>query len=437
MGSTIDCSLGGWSQFGADDANTLEADDDPRLDADVVAGLEVAWSVAGDGGVTGTPAIVDGVVYYGDWSGVARAVAVADGSLIWKSHLPADDGSEVGPVISASPLVTNERVYVADLAGRLHALDRATGTLLWSVDLQPDDPAAALFSSPVVVDGRIIVGVASFPSGYRSFRGAIVAVDAEAGDELWRVYTGSEDRSEGTAISVWSSAAIDRDLGLLFIGTGNTNQGDASVSPMANAVVAIRYRTGEVAWVYRMVSQTRDLDQDIGAAPNLLVAGGRVAVGVGGKSGDYALIDRYTGEEIWRVHLVDGSPGGGVMAPAAIGDGVIYVNTFSLTGDPELDVTFAIDAVDGSTIWRRDWEGAEWSSPGVALVGDVLFRGSFQSLYALDPATGDILWSDELPGMIGGGMSIGSGYVVVGYNTTWDWGADGVDPGGVVAYRVP
>ena len=95
--------------------------------------------------------------------------------------------------------------------------------LKWSKDLDAH-PATQIFSSPVVVDGMVIVGVASVELAFNvpdyTFRGSIVALDQDTGDEVWRTYITKDDANGGAGGSVWSSAAIDHDRGLMYIGVG-------------------------------------------------------------------------------------------------------------------------------------------------------------------------------------------------------------------------
>ncbi len=419
-----------WPGFGYDDANSLRVSD-PQIDrAGVAAGLEVAWAYRG-AAVTGTPAIADGIAYFGDWDGVLHAVRMSDGVELW-----ATERERRRDIITGSALVTESRVFVADLAGSLHAVDRQTGALVWSVVLEPDISTGAIFSSPVEADGRIIIGTVSMPpdrGGTHGFLGSVVALDAWTGAEAWRVAVGSAEPGSGTAIGIWSSAAVDRGRGLVYVGTGNTNRGDPTDS-LGNALLAIDYRTGNVAWLYRFVNDRVDTDVDVGAAPNLFTVDGRDLVGVGCKCGDYAALDRETGQLVWRTSLTPGGPPGGVMTTSAFDEDAVYVHSYDFTHDPATEHVFSLDLRDGSVRWQRVFENADWAAPGRVLVNGVLFQGTTEALVALDIETGDVLWQQSPGGPIGGGVSVSSGYVLVGYNDGWDF--EPPARGGLVAYRV-
>ncbi len=256
----------------------------------------------GTDGSTSTPAVFGGVVYFGNWDGTLRAVSAADGTAIWTRQL-------TNTVIDDSPLLHANRVYVGDGAGNLHAVDSATGVPVWSRDLDPH-PNTRIFSSPIAVDDMIVVGVASvelaIPKPDYTFRGSIVALDADTGVERWRVYTTANNAQQGAGVSVWSSAAVDSGRGLLYIGTGQTYEPPAS--PRGDALMAIEYATGAVRWirqftaddVYTIFGQApQGPDADLGAAPNLFRIGNQDVVGVGDKAGVYAVFDRDDGSDVW------------------------------------------------------------------------------------------------------------------------------------------
>ena len=122
--------------------------------ADVAAGEDpLLWSwfdnTARPGGVWGTPAVVDGVVYVGTNGGRLVAVSAATGEELWTKRLP-------GPLWS-SPTVVDDVLLMGDCAGDLHAYDLGTGRAeppeLWSVSL-----GGCIEASPAVWAGRVYVG---------------------------------------------------------------------------------------------------------------------------------------------------------------------------------------------------------------------------------------------------------------------------------------
>src|SRR5581483_11413917 len=355
-------ALDDWPVVNRDHQNSRANPAERKISPRTVGRLAPRWRVDGLSGVTSTPAVVDGAVYFADWSGVVHALRTSDGSEIWSRKL--------GAQINGSPLVSGGRVYAAVNGGTLFALARETGDVLWTKALDTQ-AFLSIDSSPTLAGQTIVIGIESFEQVFAkanyNFRGNVLGLDAETGTERWRVYMTQNDATSGAGVSVWSSAAVDDARKLVFIGTGQTYEQPAS--PRGDALVAIDFETGAVAWVHQFtandvftVGRGGGPDADVGASPNLFTIFGRDAVGVGQKNGFYHVLDRDTGETIWERQLTGGSPLGGVMVTAAVSDHVVYVNSnkwkvfgiFRGVNSPlDTSSTFALDARTGRIIWER------------------------------------------------------------------------------------
>jgi polyvinyl alcohol dehydrogenase (cytochrome) len=435
---------GAWAVFGFDAFSSRANVGETVLSPFNVGCLEPRWVVEGLAGVTSTPAVVGGVVVFGDWDGVVHAVDARTGEEVWTASL--------GVQVNDSPLVVGDTVWIGDYDGLLHALDFATGEVRWSVELDPH-PAAAIFGSPVLADGTLLVGVASIEltqlhDDY-TFRGSLVALEPSTGDELWRVYTTQNDETAGAGVSVWSTPSYDAARGLAYVGTGNTYEEPAS--PLSDALLAVDVMTGDIVWsrqftegdVYTIVmDEPQGPDADIGAAPNLFSIGDRDVVGVGDKAGVYAVLDRDDGEPIWGVELTVGSHLGGVMTSAAVHDGVIYLASnlwpageFQFDDPLNTSIAFALDAANGDVLWQRPLAAPSFGA--VTWANGVIVLGTIDgTVHALDAATGVELWSDVPGGDIGGGFSIVDGTLYAGYGF-WFFLAPPEPAGGLAAYMLP
>jgi outer membrane protein assembly factor BamB/lysophospholipase L1-like esterase len=434
-----------WPFFNHDPRNSRANPAEKSISPDNVGQLAPRWRVDGLSGVTGTPAVVDGVVYFGDWSGVFHAVRTTDGTELWRRPL--------GSALRPSPLVAGDRVYIPESNGKLHALSRATGDIVWTATLDTQ-PFLSIDSSPVLADNTIVIGVESFEQAIGrpdyTFRGNVVGLDADTGQERWRVYMSENDATSGAGASVWSSAAVDHARKLVFIGTGQAYEQPAG--PRTDSLIAIRYETGEVAWVHQftpgdvftVAGGGPGADADVGAAPNLFSIGGRDVVGVGQKNGFYHVLDRETGDVVWEVELTTGSPLGGVMVTAAVHDGAIYVNSnkwrvfgiFSGMQSPlDTSSTFALDARDGTVLWETPMPAPMFGAMTVA--NGVVYHGTIDgTVHALSAADGTRLWSDKPGGDIAGGFSIVGGTLYVGRGF-WFFAPPATPNGGLVAYTLP
>jgi polyvinyl alcohol dehydrogenase (cytochrome) len=446
-----------WGSLGHDLSNSRRQDLETGLGPGNVGQLAESWRVDGLTGVTGTPGVRDNTVYAGTWAGQALAVDLGTGAIVWQRQIAA-----AGVMIDDSPLVTGDRVYLGDARGRLHALDRATGNEVWNVALDTH-PNTRIFSSPVLAPAPptgggdvLVIGVASVELALNkadyTFRGSVVGLDPATGTLRWRLPVSFG--TDGAGVSVWSSAAIDPARGLAYIGTGQAYE--APAGPLSDSLLAIRYGTGELAWsrqftandVYTFFAPPpRGPDADIGAAPNLFRAGGRDLVGVGDKAGIYAVFDRETGATVWARQLTPGSALGGVMVVGAYdqtagANGVIYVASNTMNpaalatpSDPShRSTTFALDAATGAVLWQREMPGATFGA--LAVANGVVYQPTVPGvLYALDAVDGGVLWSAEPGGDMGAGVSIVSGHVLAPHGF-WFLTAPPNPVGGVAAYSV-
>jgi polyvinyl alcohol dehydrogenase (cytochrome) len=300
-------------------------------------------------------------------------------------------------------------------------------------------------ASPVVVDDLVLQGVASFevviPKDEYTFRGSIGAYDAETGAEVWRFYTTANDADGGAGVGVWSTPAIDLERGLLYVGTGNTYA--EPTAPLADSLIALRLDTGELVWSTQFTNpdvfsagNPGGKDADVGASPNLWTSDGRDLVGAGDKAGVYHALDRETGDIVWETTLTPGSFFGGEIGSGAFVDEKLVV--VSNVGDPATNAptneakVFALDPATGDVLWERDFPQMIFAPvsavPGLAFVGT-----SAGTLAALDTETGETLWSHQAPEKTGCGASIVDGRVLWGYGYTL-FGGPGA--GGVISFTV-
>ena len=434
-GSTVEAEVEEWPQSGRDLANSRSNPDETAITAGSVPRLTEIWSLDEVVGVTATPTVVDGVAYFGDWSGQARAVDPATGDEVWTTELG-------GAVIPSMP-VEGDTVFAAS-GKTLYALDRATGEVLWETEVH-DHPFAMISASPVVTDGVVLQGVASgevtVAQPDYAFRGAIAAYDTETGDEVWRFDTTPGDETAGAGVGIWSTPAVDAERGVLYVGTGNTYE--EPTSPLADSLLALDVATGEEVWSTQFTAtdvfsagNPFGSDADVGVAPNLWTSDGRDLVGAADKAGVFHALDRETGEVVWEAELTPGSYLGGAIGSAAFVDDSLIVT--SNVGNAENNApgsvaeVVALDPATGEERWTIETEGTVFAPvsgvPGVAFVGTTT-----GTMLALDASTGEELWRHDAPNQVGSGPTIEDGRVLWGYGYAL---FDGPGEGGLIAFAL-
>jgi polyvinyl alcohol dehydrogenase (cytochrome) len=362
----------------------------------------------------------------------------------------------------------------AQQAAYVVALDPNTGALKWKTQVETH-PAAQITSSPVIVGNRVYVGVSSGEEFYAvipnypccSFRGSVVALDLSTGKVVWKtptiddnVYLNPDGSLSGYAgAAVWSTPTVDLKRKSLYVATGNNYHAPAGVTNLPTgdhieSIMALDLDSGAIKWSQRMT--TSDVwnlgyyvvdpssggpDWDFGAGPNLFEAriGGKSqdVLGAGQKSGMYWAVDPDDGSVIWRTQIGPGGHLGGIHWGTAVDPFHIYVGVNDETGSeyqlggngPQAGTTVttgswaALDPASGDIQWQianpataKPIYGASVNGP-VTAVNGVVFGGSMDSqgtMFAMDGATGKVLWSFASGGTVYGGPAIVDGVVYWG-----------------------
>ena len=412
-----------WPIYGHDHSGD-KSNPDAGISSSNVTGLTSRWEVEVAGAVSSTPVIVNGVTYVGSYDGNLYAIDLITGESVWTYATGAailEPNLQIDLGITGSAAIVDGVVYVGDAAAVIHAIDATTGEAIWTTKVD-DQPNASIWSSPVVANGFLYIGVASVAK-QTGFRGSVVALDIATGELAWQTYVVPEG-ADGAG--VFAVPAIDESRGLLYVGTQNAYSETPAPYGDPISILALDLETGERAWVFKAPvgdGNTAPID-DVGfsASPNLFTAvieGESVdLVGNGQKSGDYWTLNRDTGEEIWRTTVSPAGFLGGMEGTSAVAEGIIAVPA---TDWPDFDgpakgLVSALDAATGETLWSVG-QDAPAASPA-AISSDVVFQAGLDGiLHAYSLTDGTELWSSDLGASVSGGIAIAERAVVLGAAT--------------------
>lgn len=392
-----------WTMQGHDPGSTFTNPADKKITTGNAANLTELWAADVDGAPEGAVAVVGNRVYAlttvavyafdADTGDTAAPGAAHDG--LWKQDGVIDNPDfAIGG--TGSIAYDNGLVYfINGSKGYLFALDAKDGSIKWKTQYETHG-AAGGWSSPIIAGNLVLIGNSSGVEITRpgptdpKFRGSVVAFDKTTGDIKWQTYTASETED---GASVWATPSVDMENKLVFAPTGNnyTAGGEGS-----DSVFALNLDDGTVKWhkqatvgdVFTIFNSGGNPDADYGG--NALVydydVGGtkRKLIGVGQKSGAFHAFDRLTGEEVWvHEHLAPGTAATPQLfnCGAFGGDRIIIAANYATSTEP----------------------GSEPSN------GD----GGNAVLFALDPATGDIIWERGLPAFSWGPTTIANGVAFV------------------------
>lgn len=194
-----------------------------------------------------TPLIIDGIMYVTTPWNHAYAIDCKTGSQLWhyQKSLP-QNLALCCDAVNRGFAAFGDRLYMSTLDAHLVCLDKNTGEEIWDEAItahgangeEEKDIYKMAYSAtvtPLVVKGKVIIGISGAEYGIRGF---IDAYSAETGKREWRFYTvpAAEDKAEHSQKamktwagqswltgggSAWVTGTYDPDLNTLYWGVGN------------------------------------------------------------------------------------------------------------------------------------------------------------------------------------------------------------------------
>ena len=448
------------------------------LTADQIPHLKLKWAFGFPDATEmySQPTVVGGRIFVGGDSGYVYSLDAATGCVYW-SFL-AQAGVRTAPSIGAVKThgAAKYAVYFGDQRANGYAVDAATGELLWKQRVE-DHPLARIVGAPKLYNGRLYVPVSSGEEGISAssaypcctFRGSVVALDAETGKQLWKTYSVPEaprptkKNSAGVQMSapagaaIWNSPTIDAKRNALYVGTGDSYTEPAAKN--SDAILALDLNTGEMLWSFQDIKDDSWMvgckpkevigncpeelgpDYDFSVSPMLrTLPNGRQFLVVSGKSGYVLALDPdKKGAVLWKTPLFEKPPAysGLIVFGGASDQQDAY---FALN---QVGGITAVDMVTGERKWFTPLAPADISgekprpgqSAAVTAIPGVLFSGGWDGrLRAVATGNGSVIWEyntardyatvNGVPGkggsmgapgptVVGGMVYVGSGYVGV------------------------
>ena len=393
-----------------------------------------------------TPAVVNGTLYLGTQEGAwLLAINATTGALVWKTQLesPANDPFAL---ITTSPTVVGGTVYTGVASfeegiagfnpafqcckarGSVVAVNAATGKIKWQTYTVPQGySGGGVWGSNPVVDANNNTIFVSTGNNYSHPK-------PEAKSSIPGTNYGDCIAQGGNAASCNAPDNYVDSVIALDTGNGKLKWAKKFVTWNQTAVGVI---DGSDDWnvacfipPFTNCPTNSGPDYDFASAPNLITyqtsKGPKTILGAGQKSGIYFALDPKTGDTLWQTQVGPGSSLGGMEWGSATDGKRIYVQLANFYGLPSPAGGYAgswaaLDPATGVILWHRpDPNGAIDLGPmsvanGVVYAASMAGDASTPTMFALNAATGNILWNFI------GGSSVNAGATIV--NGTVFWGA--------------
>src|SRR3984957_3987457 len=430
-----------------------------RINTHTVKDLKLAWIFQVDltESIQGAPIVYDGVMYLTTSYNHLFAVDAKTGKELWHYIHVMDPAVPIccGPN-NRGVAALGDLVYMATLDAKLVAFNAKTGSVVWSKQLADPLEGYSITAAPTAVDGKILIGLAGAEYG---IRGALKALDAKTGAEVWTFYTTPANSvgvwathdatgldlhrdiaAEKTALakrgdpygtlggSIWQNPAIDLANKRVYFVVGNPSpDDDGSVRPGDNlytdSLVAVDLETGK--YICHLQYIPHDIWDMDAVSPAVLTPvadkTGRKIPGVlhAGKSGylyvhaakDCSLI-RSTGLVEAKNERALPTKEGVLIRPGLNGG----VSVTPLAIDPKLRLVYAL--TNESALKYYFFSSTEYPNGKLWLGGS--FKGApeeptWGDIVATDYNTGKIRWKVKKPlPMFGGILATAGGLIFTG-----------------------
>jgi outer membrane protein assembly factor BamB len=311
------------------------------------------WRFYAGPNVTSSPAVINGVVYFGSGNGSVFAVDEVTGLLKWSYTTGAN--------VESSPAVSGGIVYVGSNDGVFYALNATTGVKIWNYTTGP------IRSSPTIMGGAVYVS-----SITGSNTGNITSFNGTSGAVYWTRSMFQDATKITSSPAVWNNR--------VFVGSSINSTVETHDTGSGN-LIGTYYTSGPVL-----------------SSPS--IQGGNAAY-FGCEDGKVYSFFSTNNTQRWSF-----TTGGGVQSSPSFSGSYLYVGS----NDGKI---YALNLANGNQVWNYSTGGSVYSSPAAST--SAIYVGSDDgNLYALNQSNGSKLWTYTIGAAIKSSPAITDGAVFVG-----------------------
>jgi len=223
-----------WVMPGKDYANTRYSTLD-QITAENVSDLEVAFSHSTGvlRGHEGQPLVIGNMMYFTTaFPNIVYAIDLNNPHEIFWKFEPENDPAAIGvaccDVVNRGVAYGDGKIVFNTLDGHVYALDAETGEQLWRVQNADVSRGETMTNAPLIAKDKVVVGVSGGEFGIRGF---VTAYNLETGERVWRFYNTGPDEEVGIGerFNPFYDHHKGENLGVTTWPEGQWQQGGASV----------------------------------------------------------------------------------------------------------------------------------------------------------------------------------------------------------------
>ena len=383
-----------------------------------VAGLKQHWVDKGGSGSFAQPIVANNLVYWGDWNGVEHATTLA-GTDVWTFTTGTNVAAACQPpeagisgTVTVGQMGGTSVVFVPGGDDNMYALNALTGALIWKTNLGTP-PAWYLWSSPILFNGSLYEGIASF-GDCPLIQGQLVQMNATTGAIQ---HTANMVPNGCIGAGIWTSPTVDPSDGSIYVTTGTPASCANPGQNLAPAIVKLRASDLTIlsSWTVPTSEQTFG-DEDFGGTPTLFTATingvQRQLVGAINKDGLFFAWDRsdLAAGPVWQSTTADPSGSPRSILSAAWDGKYLYVGGGSaiINGAGCYGNLSALDPATGAFVWRSCQDfmtGGITEIPGMIIEG----VGAGGQVKFLNTANGATVFTFNSGSMVQGEVTVSNG----------------------------
>ncbi len=354
-----------------------------------------------------SPIVYKGIMYVTD-SDEVHALDASTGTWLWVWQAREENNSSN---FNRGVAIEGDKLFFSTSDCYVVALDRVSGNVVWSKQYAKKESGYFSTAAPLVVGGKVIIGVSNDNSFSRGFVAAFSAAD---GKELWRFWTIPEN-TKFQGAPTWLTGSYDPLSDTLYWAVGVLAEGLVSLPSQKNiydnSIVALDPRTGNLIWKTKLADSMPsdwDANEPLVLAEAVLDGTRRKVILLAHRNGLFYLIDRVNGKIIfskpfikelnWTGEYICPSHWGATnwmspsFSPAA---NLFYVMVLEgCANEPNTLHIKAIEPDSGNIAWDYSERGSNLAAPGIlSTAGGIVFSGEGSGhIVVLDAKSGEKIW---------------------------------------------